>query len=134
VALGAILNSPGNLDPAAGKQQAADLLERYQYTLNGMVELGKITSSERSQIYSKLAEVPEADQRLPARRTEGLPAQHVERELLANGFTEEQINGGGLEGGHRRSMPTRRTPRCLLPRRTPSLRAAGDKKAAKKLH
>ena len=43
VALSAIVNSPGNLDPANGDKHAADLLERYQYTLNGLVEMGKIT-------------------------------------------------------------------------------------------
>ncbi|MDQ7992826.1 MAG: biosynthetic peptidoglycan transglycosylase, partial [Propionicimonas sp.] len=43
VALAAIVNSPGNLDPANGDKHAADLLERYQYTLNGLVEMGVIS-------------------------------------------------------------------------------------------
>ena len=133
VALGAILNSPGNLDPANGKQQAADLLERYQYTLNGMVDLGNITPSERAAIYTKLPKFPKAtnDSRLGGPK--GFLLSMVERELRANGFTEEQINGGGLKVVTTFDADAQDAAVSAAQKNTLAA-AAGDKKAAKKLH
>ncbi len=133
VALAAILNSPGNLDPANGKQQAADLLERYQYTLNGMVDLGNITSAERSEIYTKLPKFPKAtnDSRLGGPK--GFLLSMVERELLANGFTEEQVNGGGLKVVTTFDADAQDAAVASAQKNTLAA-AAGSKKAAKKLH
>ncbi len=96
VALCDIANSPGNLDPTKGAKQAADLLERYQYTLNGMQEMGKITPSEKAAIYGALPTfLPEdTDQRMGGEK--GFLLTMVHNELIAKGFTEEQIAGGGL--------------------------------------
>ncbi|HSK33828.1 MAG TPA: transglycosylase domain-containing protein [Propionicimonas sp.] len=133
VALAAILNSPGNLDPANGKQQAADLLERYQYTLNGMVDLGNITASERSEIYTKLPKFPKAtnDSRLGGPK--GFLLSMVERELLANGFTEEQVNGGGLKVVTTFDADAQDAAVASAQKNTLAA-AAGSKKAAKQLH
>jgi len=97
VALSAVINSPGNLDPANGDKQAADLLERYQYTLNGMVEMGAITAAERDEIYNELPEFPEIANRSRFGGPKGFLLKMVENELIAAGFTEDQINGGGLK-------------------------------------
>jgi len=133
VALAAILNSPGNLDPANGTQQAADLLERYQYTLNGMVDLGNITPSERSAIYTKLPKFPKAtnDSRLGGPK--GFLLSMVQRELLANGFTEEQVNGGGLKVVTTFDADAQDAAVASAQKNTLAA-AAGSKKAAKKLH
>ena len=133
VALAAILNSPGNLDPANGTKQAADLLERYQYTLNGMVDLGNITASERSAIYTKLPKFPKASNDSRLGGPKGFLLSMVERELLANGFTEEQVNGGGLKvvttfDAHAQDAAVASAQKNTL------AAAAGNKKAAKKLH
>ncbi|MCA0253028.1 MAG: penicillin-binding protein [Actinobacteria bacterium] len=96
VALTAIVNSPGNLDPAAGDKQAADLLERYQYSLNGLVEMGKITDAERLEIYSELPEFPKVKKDSAMGGPKGFLLEMVRKELLANDFSEDQINGGGL--------------------------------------
>lgn len=97
VALSAIVNSPGNLDPYSGEKQAADLLERYQYTLNGLVEMGKITEAQKVKVYAKLPKfvAPRSDSRLGGQK--GFLLKLVENELLAKGFTAQQISGDGLK-------------------------------------
>ncbi len=96
VALTAIVNSPSNLDPANGDKQAADLLERYQYSLNGLVEMGKITDAERLEIYNELPKFPKVKKDSAMGGPKGFLLDLVRRELLANDFSDEQINGGGL--------------------------------------
>lgn len=96
-ALTAIVNSPNNLDPAKGERQAADLLERYQYTLNQMVKTGAITDAQRLEIYDALPDFPTdltADSRFGGPK--GFLLKRVEDELTAQGFSSAQINGGGL--------------------------------------
>jgi len=97
VALAAIVNSPSNLDPRNGDQQAADLLERYQYTLNGMVEMGKITESQRAAIYGKLPKFPKIARDSQLGGPKGFLLSMVQDELRTLGFTDEQIAGGGLK-------------------------------------
>ena len=97
VALAAIVNSPGNLDPANGDKQAADLLERYQYTLNGMVELGTITESQKAKIYYELPKFAAVNDSNRLGGQTGYLLAIVKSELLAKGFTEEQITGGGYK-------------------------------------
>lgn len=97
VALTAIVNNPGNLDPSRGDKQAADLLERYQYTLNGLVEMGKITEAQKNEIYWKLPKFPDLGKDSRLGGPKGFLLNMVENELKANGFTEEQISGGGLK-------------------------------------
>jgi len=133
VVLAAVVNSPGNLDPANGKQQAADLLERYQYTLNGMVALGSITETERSAIYSKLPKFPKQSKDSRMGGPKGFLLSMVERELLANGFTEEQVNGGGLKVVTTFDADAQDAAVASAQKNTLAA-AAGNKKAAKKLH
>lgn len=132
VALAAIVNSPGNLDPANGEKQAADLLERYQYTLNGMVELGTITESQRDEVYSELPKFPKrsSDSRLGGPK--GFLLTMVEKELLAQGFTEQEINGGGLKVVT--TFDADAQDAMVKAAQKMTLAAAGSKKAAEKLH
>jgi Membrane carboxypeptidase (penicillin-binding protein) len=97
VALAAIVNLPGRLDPATGDNAAADLLERYQYILNNMVKMGTITDSQRVDIYYTLPEFPEIQAGSQLGGTKGYLLKMVEKELLAKGFTDDQIAGGGLK-------------------------------------
>lgn len=98
VALTAIINSPGNLDPARGDAHRRDLLERYQYVLNQMVKLNYITDAQRSEIYTTLPDFPKLES---ADSRWGGPKGHllkmVQDELKAAGFDEAQIEGGGLK-------------------------------------
>ena len=96
IALTSIVNNPGNLDPAKGDKQAADLLERYQYTINGMVEMGTMTEAQKNEIYAELPEFPKVERDSQFGGPKGFLLNMVQDELKAKGFTEEQINGGGL--------------------------------------
>ncbi len=132
VALAAIVNSPGNLDPANGERQAADLLERYQYILNSMVEMGTITASEKAEIYDKLPKFPKSSRDSQMGGPKGFLLSLVQRELLANGFTEEQINGGGLKVVTTIDPDAQDAAVSAAQKMTRA--AAGSKKAAKDLH
>ena len=96
IALTAIVNNPGNLDPAKGDKQAADLLERYQYTINGLVEMGKLTEAQKAEIYWKLPKFPKLERDSQFGGPKGFLLDMVQDELKAKGFTDEQIAGGGL--------------------------------------
>ena len=96
VALTSIVNSPSNLDPGNGEKQAADLLERYQYALKGLVEMDKITDAERLEIYYELPEFPELKKNSAMGGPKGHLLEMVRKELARNDFSEDQINGGGL--------------------------------------
>ena len=132
VALAGIINSPANLDPANGDKQAADLLERYQYILNGMVELGNITEAQKAEIYYELPKFPKVatDSRMGGPK--GFLLSLVQKELLANGFTEEQINGGGYKVVTTFDADAQDAMVDAAQKMT--LAAAGSKKAAANLH
>jgi membrane peptidoglycan carboxypeptidase len=133
VSLAAILNSPGNLDPASGKQEAADLLERYQYTLNGMVEMNAITPAERAEIYDKLPKFPKQAKNSAYGGPKGFLLSMVKKELLANGFTESQISGGGYKVVT--TFDADAQDAAVSAAQTMTLQAAGgNKKAARQLH
>ena len=96
IALTSIVNNPGNLDPAKGDKEAADLLERYQYTINGMVEMGKMTEARKAEIYLRLPKFPELERDSQLGGPKGFLLNMVQDELRSKGFTDDQIDGGGL--------------------------------------
>ncbi len=96
IALAAVINSPGNLDPARGEKQAADLLERYQYIVNQMVKVGYLTESEKGELYLSLPVFPTLPSDSRYGGPKGFLLQKVDRELQGAGFTSAQIHGGGL--------------------------------------
>ncbi|MFT3876526.1 MAG: transglycosylase domain-containing protein [Propioniciclava sp.] len=96
VSLASVINSPNNLDPARGEKHAADLLERYQYTLNQMVKVGYITEAEKDEIYFTLPDFPKLPSDSRFGGPKGFLLFKVEKELQEAGFTPAQIRGGGL--------------------------------------
>ena len=96
IALTAMANDPGNLDPSRGKKQAADLLQRYQYTINGLVEMGKMTEAEKAKIYYQLPKFPKVERDSQFGGPKGYLLNMVQEELRSKGFTDQQISGGGL--------------------------------------
>lgn len=133
VALCSIVNSPGNLDPASGQKQAADLLERYQYTLNGMVELGNITAAEKDAVYSALPTFQPVDEKSRLGGQTGFLLKLVEDELKAKGFTDDQITGGGLKVIT--TFDAKAQQAAVETAQKMTLQAAhGSKKDAKQLH
>lgn len=93
-ALAAVLNDPGGFDPPNGNMKL--LLERYQVTLNNMRDMGTITQAQRDEVYQQLPDFPRQDKDSRYGGPKGFLMKMVEKELAAKGFTEAQINGGGL--------------------------------------
>jgi membrane peptidoglycan carboxypeptidase len=95
-ALAAIINQPSALDPANGEASRQALLERYNYVLDGMLELGTITQADHDQYFNQLPEFPEIAVDDVYGGPNGFLIKMATDELEANGFTAEQISGGGL--------------------------------------
>jgi len=94
--LASILNNPYGLDPANGKDAVAALTQRYDYVLSGMAQMGDITQAEATKAQKRLPVFP----KIKVSNTYGGQRGHmlalVKNELLKLGFTESQIEGGGL--------------------------------------
>jgi membrane peptidoglycan carboxypeptidase len=56
--LATVLNSPGNLDPAEGRQARADALGRYRYVLDGMVDSGTLDQARADRLSRRLPPSP----------------------------------------------------------------------------
>ena len=95
--LAAVLNSPGYLDPDNGKGARAALLARYRYVLDGMVSMGTLDATEASQIERKLPAFPNVKQVNQYGGQKGYLMALVKQQLQDNGFTNQQIEGGGLK-------------------------------------
>lgn len=93
--LASVLNSPALYDPD-NDGNLPRLTERYHYVLDGMLEAGTITADEHQQAYENLPEFPEIPVSQTYRGPQGYLMRMVEDELLARGFTQAQVTGGGL--------------------------------------
>jgi membrane peptidoglycan carboxypeptidase len=95
-ALAAILNNPSEFDPANGANAKEALKSRYAYVLSWMAKLGSITDEQAAKAVAHLPKFPKQK----ASNTYGGQRGHalalVKNELLKLGFTEDQIQGGGL--------------------------------------
>jgi membrane peptidoglycan carboxypeptidase len=94
--LASVLNSPTRFDPANGKDAREALKERYDYVLNGMAEMGTAPAGKAEKAAKRLPVFPEiqAQSRLGGQRGHMLTL--VRKELNSLGFTDEEIDGGGL--------------------------------------
>ncbi|HSO69292.1 MAG TPA: transglycosylase domain-containing protein [Arachnia sp.] len=95
-ALAAILNNPAGFNPSGGPEKVERLLGRYQYVLDGMLEMGAITDAEHAAARPQLPAFPEVPVNDRFGGPKGFLIKAVEDELLASGFTEAEIQGGGL--------------------------------------
>lgn len=95
VTLAAVLNDPGGFNPPKGNVKL--LLERYQVTLNNMVQMGTITQAERDAVYTQLPEFAPIKRNARYEGPNGFLLQQAEQELAEHGFSEAQIRGGGLK-------------------------------------
>jgi membrane peptidoglycan carboxypeptidase len=96
-ALAAILNSPGNYDPANGKESREALKARYAYVLDGMEEAGDLEPGEAERMARRLPAFPTIETTNKFGGPKGFLMNMVERELRAAGYTESDIYGGGLD-------------------------------------
>ncbi len=95
--LASIINNPSLFDPSNGTAARNRLLNRYRYVLDGMLEAGNITQSQHDSYYRELPTFPEVPINNRWGGTNGYLLKMVEQELLDDGFTDSQINGGGLK-------------------------------------
>jgi len=94
--LASVLNSPGNLDPAEGKDAKAALFGRYQYVLHGMASMGTLPKDVADQAAQRLPKFPHIEQGSQYAGQKGYMLEMVKSELRAHNFTDSEIDGGGL--------------------------------------
>lgn len=94
--LASVLNNPTLYDPSGGKDARERLLNRYRYVLDGMLQMGRITQSVHDQAYRALPTFPDVPINNQWSGTKGYLLHLVQQELVDDGFTDSQINGGGL--------------------------------------
>ncbi|MGN6251509.1 MAG: transglycosylase domain-containing protein [Marmoricola sp.] len=94
--LASIVNSPNNLDPNGDKAERQALLGRYDYVLNGMVKLGTLDAAKEAAWSDKLPKVLHSAPQDSYGGQRGFMLTMVKDELRRIGFSDEQIDGGGL--------------------------------------
>ncbi|WCC80065.1 transglycosylase domain-containing protein [Cutibacterium equinum] len=95
--LASVLNSPANFDPSGGVAARERLLQRYRYVLDGMLEAGNITQAQHDEAYRELPKFPKVPDYNRWAGTDGYLMKMVHDELIAKGFSDQQIKGGGLK-------------------------------------
>ena len=93
--LATVINSPTYYDPyAEGAEER--ILPRYQYVLQGMAASGAITQEEAAEFNDRLPKFAKRTESNAYAGTKGYLLELVKEQLIAAGFSETQINGGGL--------------------------------------
>jgi membrane peptidoglycan carboxypeptidase len=94
--LASVINNPSQFDPANGKDNRRALRERYDYTLSGMAEMGAVSDAESEKARKRLPAFPEIEAESQYGGQRGHMLTMVRDELAALGYTEQEIDGGGL--------------------------------------
>ena len=94
--LAAVLNSPNYLSPDPDAEGRDDLVQRYDYVLDGMVSMKKLDSTEAEKYQGELPKVgkPRTSNMYGGQR--GFMLTMVKDELVRLGFDETEIDAGGL--------------------------------------
>ncbi len=93
--LATIINSPSYYDPyAEGAKER--ILPRYRYVLDGMVKSGAITADEAAKYQDQLPRVVPKKNSNRFRGTSGYLLELVRTQLRQAGFSDNEIDGGGL--------------------------------------
>ena len=95
--LAAILNNPAGLNPSAGEKSRERLLGRYQYVLDQMLENGYINQADHDAARPALPEFPEVPVSDRYGGPKGFLVAQVEQELSNLGFSDAEVQGGGLK-------------------------------------
>jgi membrane peptidoglycan carboxypeptidase len=94
--LATVLNNPTKYDPANGKQARQDLKARYDYVLSSMADTGAISAGQADRAQRKLPTFPKIETESQFGGQRGHVLQMVHDELIRLGFSDEEIDGGGL--------------------------------------
>jgi membrane peptidoglycan carboxypeptidase len=92
-----VLNSPTAFDPSGGADARQRLLGRYQYVLGGMAEAGDIPRERADRLGARLPRFARTRTQDQYGGQRGHVLTLVRRQLLARGFTDQEITGGGLK-------------------------------------
>ncbi len=90
-ALAGLVQSPGNYEPSLFEER---LTERWNYVLDGMVEKGWLTPAERADITFPKFKKQDKSNQLAGQN--GYILEAVKREMVEKGWSEAEIDGGGL--------------------------------------
>jgi membrane peptidoglycan carboxypeptidase len=105
--LASVLNDPSLYDPANGKSSRQALLARYRYVLAGMEKLGTVTPQQAQRAERHLPHFPVFKQTSAYGGQRGHMLALVRQQLHDLGFTDDQIDGGGLR------ITTTLTPKAM---------------------
>src|SRR6476620_3107192 len=94
--LASVLNNPTQFDPAHGKASREALKERYHYVLGGMASAGAISAEKADKTAQHLPKFPKLKAQSQYGGQKGHMLSLVKTELHSLGFSDEQIDGGGL--------------------------------------
>ncbi|HEX8779656.1 MAG TPA: transglycosylase domain-containing protein, partial [Nocardioides sp.] len=94
--LATVLNNPTAYDPANGREARRDLKARYTYVLDGMADMGTISAGQADKAAKRLPHFPEIEAESQYGGQRGHMLTLVKKELLRLGFSEQEIDGGGL--------------------------------------
>ncbi len=94
--IASVLNNPSQFDPANGKSNREALLTRYRYVLAGMASMGSITDAQAQAAAQRLPAFPVFKESQAYGGQKGHMLSLVRQELHQLGFTDDQIDGGGL--------------------------------------
>ncbi len=95
--LASVLNNPSLYDPSEGEKNEARLLDRYRWVLSSMVETGTLDAATAEKAKKKLPEFPEIKQTNRYGGPSGFLLMMVKDELKRAGFSDSEIEGGGLQ-------------------------------------
>jgi membrane peptidoglycan carboxypeptidase len=94
--LASVLNNPSEYDPAGGKDNKHALLERYRYVLSGMASMNTVPEAKAAKAERHLPAFPVFAQSSKYAGQKGHVLTLVRQQLHDLGFTDDQIDGGGL--------------------------------------
>ena len=126
--LATVINNPTRFDPANGEEAREDLKGRYAYVLNSMAELGSIDAEERDKALKRLPTFPEIEAESAYGGQKGHMLTLVRKELLRLGYTDDEIDGGGL------TVTTTLTPEAMQAAEEAVLEAKPEGFGDKELH
>ncbi|MBJ7529730.1 MAG: penicillin-binding protein, partial [Nocardioides sp.] len=94
--LASVLNNPTNLDPDNGRDARQELKGRYDYVLESMAELDMVEPAAAEKALKRLPTFPEIDAESTYGGQKGHVLTLVRSELRRLGYSDEEIDGGGL--------------------------------------
>lgn len=94
--LASVVQNASILDPKVDPNNFERLVARYEYVISGMLEEGMISQEEYDQYTGAMPTLPEIPINPRYEGPKGFLVNMAEQELATLGFTDAQINGGGL--------------------------------------